>query len=332
MRRHDLLLHTPLGKWLPSHCTLQHREYYLNPITRCIYQRLPHYFRTYRPNRNTRIALEYTPTGHTTYLPKMTIPINPTILQQTKLQLHKTSIDSTYTTPTSHPTINSFHDYILTLQHWERELLTLHTIHSDLESMFAALHSRFIIATDGSANEGKGSFGWVIATSDDGAIVATGQGTAFGENISSFRCEAYGILAALQFILHIHYYYHQPQPHYPITWWCDSKSLIQQIQSNRSNLPNPNRYKLAEHDIEHTITHTLNLLPRSLHPHHLHSHQYDKRPIHTIPIPYRLNRIADKLADEHNSSLNCPMTKAPLLRPAGCQLHLNNGTITHSIP
>ena len=332
MRRHDLLLHTPLGKWLPSHCTLQHREYYLNPITRCIYQRLPHYFRTYRPNRNTRTALEYTPTGHTTYLPKMTIPINPTILQQTKLQLHKTSIDSTYTTPTSHPTINSFHDYILTLQHWERELITLHTIHSNLESLFATLHSKLIIATDGSTNEGIGSFGWVIATSDNGTMVATGQGTAFGDNISSFRCEAYGLLAVLQFILHTHYYYHQPQSHYPITWWCDSKSLIQRIQSNQSNLPNPNRSKLAEHDIEHTITHTLNLLNRTIHSHHLHSHQYDNRPIHTIPTPHRLNRIADKLATEHNSTLDHPMKKAPLFHPAGCQLQLNHSTITHSIP
>ena len=36
MWRHNLLLHTPLGRWLPSRCTLQHRDYYLNPTTWCI--------------------------------------------------------------------------------------------------------------------------------------------------------------------------------------------------------------------------------------------------------------------------------------------------------
>ena len=70
----------------------------------------------------------------------------------------------THTLPTNQPTIASFHDYILTLQHWERELITLHTIHSNLESLFATLHSKLIIATDGSANEGIGSFGGTIGS------------------------------------------------------------------------------------------------------------------------------------------------------------------------
>ena len=79
--------------------------------------------------------------------------------------------------------------------------------YTHLNCLFATLQSNFIIATDGSANDGKGSFGWVIANSD-GNVIVTGQGTAFGDNISSFRCEAYGILAALCFILQLHQYYH----------------------------------------------------------------------------------------------------------------------------
>ena len=329
-KRQDLMLRTPLGKWLPSHRTLQHREFYFNSTTRTVYQRQHTHFNIFQPTRNTRTLLDYIPTGRTSYLPISSVPIDPSMTSESKLQIYKSSIDTTYTITPTTTTPNSFRDYILTLNRWEQELIKLHTFHTNFNCLLATLQSNFTIATDGSANDGKGSFGWVIANSD-GNVIVTGQGTAFGDNISSFRCEGYGILAALRFILQLHQYYHLPQPSHHIAWWCDSKSLLQRLHSNWSNLPNPNRYKLAEHDVEHAITHTNQLLSFTIRQHHLRSHQYDNMPLHAIPIPHRLNRIADRLANEHNATLPHPMTKVPLIDPAGCQLHINLRTVTHSI-
>ena len=181
-----------------------------------------------------------------------------------------------------------------------------------------------LIATDGSDEHGKGSYGWVLA-SPDGTVFARGAGAAYGLTMSSFRCEAYGILSALCFILHLQRYYHLPPRNITIDWWCDCNSLLQRLVP--LTIPDPNRYKLADHDTELTFRYLQNQLPSITH-NHLHSHLHDHTPLHLLPVPQKLNRIVDDIAKTYNKQMHHPIHKAPLLGPARCQIQIRGQTIT----
>ena len=135
--------------------------------------------------------------------------------------------------------------------------------------------------------------------------------------MSSFRCEAYGILSALCFILHLQRYYHLPPRNITIDWWCDCNSLLQRLVP--LTIPDPNRFKLADHDTELTFRYLQNQLPSITH-NHLHSHLHDHTPLHLLPVPQKLNRIVDDIAKTYNKHMTAPATKALLLGPAGCHL------------
>ena len=91
---------------------------------------------------------------------------------------------------------SSFATYISQLPSWEQHLISNHESTNELHIAATKTTNNIIIATDGSKKHRKGSFGWIISTTK-GYTIATGSGTAFGFDILSFRCEAYGILAAL---------------------------------------------------------------------------------------------------------------------------------------
>ena len=147
---------------------------------------------------------------------------------------------------------------------------------------------------------------------------------------SSFRCEAYGILAATRLILRLRQFYHLPSNNNTITWWCDCKSLIQRL-TYQDHPIDPNRILLAEHDVEFAIRATLPLLTNDFIPRHLHSHQADHIPLASLPIHLRLNRLADELAKTHNKSLPTTNPKIPLITLSACQIHTRGATISNSI-
>ena len=126
--------------------------------------------------------------------------------------------------------------------------------------------------------------------------------------------------------------HHLPLFNRPITWYCDSESLLKRLNNNLQDIHNPNHYKLADNDLEFTIVQTIPLVSTELYRHHIRSHQHDHIPLHKLPIPHRLNRIADSLTstahDDHPTATN----KVPLITLAGCQLQINKGTITTHLP
>ena len=332
IRRTDLRLRSPLGRWLHLHRHLQIRDTYINPLTLTVYKRHHQIFDIFRPTLHTRTQIRMNQNGQTTYLPKYTHPIPITLLDSTTIAVPKSSIIADYSTANTPPhKAASFEDYLLHLPLWEAQLLQNHAPKSPSMSTATTLTNHpIIIASDGSEAQGKGSCGWVIS-SMSGDVIAQGAGTAFGSKISSFRCEAYGILAATRFILRLRYYYHLPSHNQPIKWWCDSKSLIQRLHTCTTPR-NPNRASLADHDIEFAIHNTIPLITTQFNPHHLHSHQADSAALDQLPIHIRLNRMADKLAQQHNNTLQTPTTVTPLITLARCQLHIRGQTITRSIP
>ena len=75
---------------------------------------------------------------------------------------------------------------------------------------------------------------------------------------------------------------------------------------------------------------TIPLVCTNMNRHHVRSHQNDHIPRHRLPLPQRLNRLADSLAADVHTENNAPTHNVPLIRPSGCQLQTRNGTITRS--
>ena len=327
--RRDLRLATPLGSWLPNHQQRHIRPYYINPTSRTIYHHAEDLIKVFAPCRNTRTQISYRPTGYTSYCPLSTIPIDchPSSDCSSNIYVFKKDI------PTPHPhtqtTVKSFNDHINTLDHWEHQLLQTTNFQCSPDNQHIVISTDIIIASDGSVRDQTGSFGWVI-TDTNGQIIVTGSGTAFGYDITSFRSEAYGILAPLRFLYQLQCYYSLPIHPRRITWYCDSESLLKRIQSHQHDTHNPNRYKLADNDLEEAIISSIALVTTNLHKHHIRSHQHDHVPLHCLPLPQRLNRIADELATNAHNSHNHDTTRVPLITPAVCQLHTKHGTITRS--
>ena len=325
-KRQELQLAYPMGQWTTDHRPHRQHEYYINPISLTLYQTTNHPMQVYKPSRNSRTLLTFHPTGHATSLPQSLVPINPLASNERCITIHKQDLPPI---PHRHiPTIHTFTDYIHTLEPWERQLLQHHNLHCTAEELLNRTTSNLTIASDGSVDNDRGSFGWVITF--EHSILATGFGTAFGLTISSFRSEAYGILAALRFIYNIQLYHHLPLPYRSILWYCDSESLLKRIHNNRQDTHNPNRYKLADNDLEIAIVLTIPMVAVSFQQQHVRSHQYDNLPIQQLPLPHRLNRIADKLADQAHTLQPSNNNHVPLITLAGCQLQLKQGTITRS--
>ena len=325
----DLRLASPLGPWFHKHPHRHLWEFRINPISLTIYRTIKDTTWSYSPGRNTHTQLEYHRTGSTNYCPNIAIPIDCTHSrdQFTSLIVKKSNIPSIPTLHTSHPL--HFHEYINTLKYWEQQLLqTIHFQHA-IDKPLALLTNTIIIGSNGSVREGRGSFGWVVAT-PQAQILATGSGIAFGFDVTSFRSEAYGILAPLRLLYHLQCFHLFPLCHRTITWYCDSESLLKRISSNLHDTPNPTRYKLADNDLEVAIINTIPLVSTILQRQHIRSHQHDHIPIHKLPLPQRLNRMADELAASVHDESSPPTHKAPLIQPAGCQLNTRHGTITRA--
>ena len=251
---------------MPTHRKRQHRNHYFNPVT----------LTTYKPGRTTRTQLHLRRVGSTSYLPQCTYPIHTTQNGTSGLSINKRDILPHYK-PDHHTTTDCFQQFISSLPTWELLLLIQHSFMNNSPKIVASLTNQpILIATDGSEKLGKGSYGWVLANLS-GSILATGQGTAYGHCISSFCCEAYGILAATRFILRLRQFYHLPRNNNTITWWCDCKSLIQRLTYHNHPI-DPNRVQLTEHNVEFAIRATLPLLTNNFIPKHLHSHQADHTP------------------------------------------------------
>ena len=194
--RMDLRLNRLLGPWLPHHHQTTYRTYYFQPSTLTLYRRQStHYFR-YSPTHTTRRYIQYSHSSYTSFLPTATYPIDPIVASLDSIKVDRSDVYWTRT-PATNSDPQSFPDYVATLDRWERTFLSQVKSHtSSLSEIVSLTNQPFIIATDGSIDHNKGSFGWVLAKID-GTLFVQGAGTAYGATMSSFWSESYGILSVL---------------------------------------------------------------------------------------------------------------------------------------
>ena len=117
---------------------------------------------------------------------------------------------------------------IPTLPSWEQPLLNGLTLQVPMPELLQQLQSPILVASDGSVNKHRSSFGWVLATRE-GQRLLSSRGPAPGAKPTSYRAEGIGILSVLRFFLHFQQLYNISISG---TLLCDNKSMIERTQAH----------------------------------------------------------------------------------------------------
>ena len=91
---------------------------------------------------------------------------------------------------------------IPTLPPWEQQLLQGLALQVSLPDLFSHLQSPILVASDGSVNEHRSSFGWVLANRD-GLRLLSSRGPSPGAKPTSYRAEGVGVLSVLRCFYHL---------------------------------------------------------------------------------------------------------------------------------
>jgi ribonuclease HI len=132
------------------------------------------------------------------------------------------------------------------------------------------------------------SYGWTIETTTKKDI-AEGAGRVQVMPLSSFRAEAYGLLALMRFINQI------PTKH-DIKLYTDSKSVIQRC--NRPDSYSPHSTMLPDADAIDTIKNEIRESKHSIELEYVKGHQDKTTALDKLPQPAQMNVRADELATQ----------------------------------
>ena len=104
--------------------------------------------------------------------------------------------------PLTSPTVTTFPAFVAKLQPWEQELLQYVEFTSEPYELCTDLQPHVRAVSDGSVRmETQGAFGWSMRNEFNNTV-ASGMGPARGGGgMTSYRAEAYGMLATLRFLI-----------------------------------------------------------------------------------------------------------------------------------
>ena len=148
-----------------------------------------------------------------------------------------------------------------------------------------------VVATDGGVN-GTAGMGWLISATD-GTVLTKGYGPVFGRDVTSYRAELFGILAAITYLQKAKTYHGLPLP--TITLYCDNKSAIKQTAkihkaTSKSSLLRGLVHPLtADYDVLNEIAVTFEAWTTPISLLHIKAHQDTKKPEQELDVPARLN-------------------------------------------
>jgi hypothetical protein len=137
--------------------------------------------------------------------------------------------------PKQMPTYETFDEYLNCIPPWEERLLSSWwSVDTPDITKFLYHENTFLVVSDGGCKSTKGSYGVVLGTLNN-VQKATATGTVKGSpiGITSFRCEAYGMLTSFVFIRNLCQYFKVKGKNRSIQYYCDGYSLLQRISTNR---------------------------------------------------------------------------------------------------
>ena len=343
--RHNLKLRVPLGKWLVPWAELRRQWPFLLDATTA---RLFHY-----------TDLGYTQHEKLTYdfdkepnqaiinpeIPRDAVPVDVndhgTVWTVRRGYSQSAEPEQAQTDPVS------IYDLFPILDQWEQHLLFDLDLQMDEKEIWTVMTTeKCYIATDGSAPEGKGSFGWVISDTS-GTILAQCKGPVFGAKITSYRAEGYGILSVLRFLARMKQVHHTGEQMnqmeddssanriFKHDLVCDNKSMVNKVKEIiHYKTVYPNATMDSEWDVLAEIRATMLELLEVGQPtmDHIKGHQDREKPFEQLSLKAQLNCRADWLADEYlQENPDLVLSRVPILPSSGCQLHLPHGTVTHNV-
>ena len=157
------------------------------------------------------------------------------------------------------------------------------------------------LVSDGGVKDGKGSYGWVVATERE--ILVRARGRATGYPMTSFRAEAFGRWDALRWLRRHLSEGALPWSSLPlrVQSYTDSESLLKLEQ--KMGQPwfrwTPTWCLKGDYDILHLLTDELQEYgSHRLTSTHVKGHQDRQRPLSDLTWPERLNCVADELATQ----------------------------------
>ena len=168
----------------------------------------------------------------------------------------------------------------------------------------------FIAASDGSVNNGNGTFGWIIST-NTGLRMLQNKGRAFGYPMTSFRAEAFGICSIL---IYLSTQSNATQGFFTtLQIVCDNEALVDTINQllTQSRPEFPNDTLKPDWDVLQCIRNTHQQTP-TVQIRWIKSHQDEDIHFKDLSLPAQLNCEADQLAREAH---DLPFIEAPLRFP-----------------
>lgn len=163
---------------------------------------------------------------------------------------------------------------------WEYNALKYCRVLCDLPTFTRLLTTeQLLVCSDGSVTTTGGYYGYVISTSRGHRLIR-GKGMVPRSYHNSFRSEAYGVLAALRWLLQASRYYRLSSSA-PVTHYLDNQSVISRItKSSKKTWECPNDRLQPDQDIIDEIIHTLSHLSMTVNFEWVQGHQDQMRPLH----------------------------------------------------
>ena len=233
----------------------------------------------------------------------------------------------------------TFDHYIETLDDWEVNLLQHFELFADPFSVGLSLSQGIRAVSDGSVwIKRLGAFGWALSDMN-GVRLAEGMGPAPGATPTSYRSEAYGMLAIFCFLRRLSEFIgHRGDPWEGILA-TDSLSLldtlrgvkIDDVPSGCEEMPESVEAPLdpmsAEWDVVGKISSLLSDFPQMVLK-HVRGHQDRKVQYQSLSLLSQLNVDADRLANRFQSEYGEARPVAYLIEGTGVHLITPQGTVT----
>ncbi len=228
----------------------------------------------------------------------------------------------------------TFHEFIDTLDLWERELFPELSMTVDCYEFLQIVNeqeldetaTRLITVSDGSDDDGSMSIGWIIAL-PSGSCLARCSGPAFGPSGSSFRAEGYGFLSVTRFLVRLCEFC-AITPTWSVKMLTDNQGLITRLQSclPHSN-PFPNLTLASDWDVTHEIACGLRTMKQVPTLQHVKGHQDSNTEYAALSLKAQLNVDADAEAGFFQCTYPAQRPQIPWLPSNPVQLHLDGKVI-----
>jgi hypothetical protein len=298
-------LKSSLGDWIVSHQQSQSKwQSYTTSTFDQLYTVSHHQFQLYSKSiSNTNRTTSFHPDQFTLveFLPHDAFPVDIT-KHPTRITLHHAKRIIRLPQPIPEIPKNNIEQSIENGPKWKRQILQHFRIH-DMQDFSHSLNDRdhkFLLVSDGGHKDETSSFGVAMGTYNKELCSIEGPAPGNPSQLTSFRSEAYGMLAGIAFL-------HEYMENYNVIFdqpriihlFCDNMALVTWLQRLLQQETHARMFIKSESDVLLQIYHEIQACRQLLlqfQIEHVYGHQDDNTPYQELSRPAQLNVDADSYA------------------------------------